>query len=96
MTLHPSDLPRIATLLEVVRSVMESGEWFTLAQLQSACDERGVHGSEAGLSARIRDLRKARNGSRVVERRRENDRGLYAYRLLPIHRPGEQLRLEIA
>lgn len=90
---HPLDAPRIATLLSVVRDVMGDGEWFTLAQLQTACDRRGVHGSEAGLSARIRDLRKPQHGSRVVERKRLTDTGLHSYRLVPVVPAGQQGRL---
>ena len=95
MTLHPIDAPRIATLLECVRAVMEAGEWLTLAQIQRECDARGVHGSEAGISARLRDLRKPQHGGRDVDRRRrgEASRGLWEYRLLPEVMPGTQLEL---
>ena len=53
--------------------------WLTIGELRAAAG-----GSEAGISARIRDLRKARFGGNVIERRRRGDpkRGLFEYRLI--------------
>lgn len=52
--------------------------WWTTSQMREA----GVPGSETGISARIRDFRKARFGSHTVERRRRKDgRGTWEYRL---------------
>lgn len=95
-TLDPQlDGPRIATLLETVRDVMERGLWLTLEEIQGYCDRRGAHGSEAGISARLRDLRKPEHGRRTVERRRRGDprAGLWEYRLAPLYATGEQMRL---
>jgi len=89
------DGPRIATLLDCVREVMAGGEWLTLGEIRRECACRGVHGSEAGISARIRDLRKPQHGGREVDRRRrgEPSNGLWEYRLLPDANPGEQMLL---
>ena len=54
--------------------------WWTLREL---ADVAG--GSEAGVSARLRDYRKEANGSHAIERRRrgEGRPGLFEYRLAP-------------
>lgn len=70
------DGARLRTQMDRVRSIMGSGEWFTLNVL-ALC----TGGSEAGVSARIRDLRKE---GRTVERRRiPGENGLWEYRLEP-------------
>lgn len=58
-----------------VRDLMLTGEWYTLGKLQEL-----VGGSEAGISARVRDLRKPAFGGYEVERRRVEG-GLYEYRI---------------
>ncbi len=68
------DHTRLNTQQERVRSLMADGRWWTL----SALAER-VGASEAGVSARVRDLRKARFGGYSVERRREGN--LFLYRM---------------
>jgi hypothetical protein len=80
------DQQRLTTQLQRVRAAMLNGQWFTLAELQRLCG-----GSEAGISARIRDLRKPGQGF-VIERRRRGDskRGLHEYRL---SKPEPQPRL---
>ena len=52
--------------------------WHTLAEISQA-----VGAPEASCSARLRDLRKPRNGGHAVDRRPHPDgpRGLYQYRL---------------
>jgi len=72
------DFRRLKTQLERVRFVMTSpcGYWWTLAEIAKEVD-----GSEAGISARIRDLRKAKNGGFEVERRRVRG-GLFEYRVV--------------
>jgi hypothetical protein len=67
---------RLSAQLDRVRSAMGNGGWWTLAQLASV-----VGGSEAGVSARIRDLRKAKFGGWQVDRRRVSGAGLWEYRL---------------
>jgi hypothetical protein len=57
---------------------LRTGRWFTLAGLSALCG-----GSEASVSARIRDLRKSEFGGHTVERRRaDGDKGLWEYRLV--------------
>jgi hypothetical protein len=70
-----SDRERLARQLDCVRREMSDHNWHTLDELAAAC-----HGSEAGVSARIRDLRKPKHGSHVVERRYAGG-GLHEYRL---------------
>lgn len=72
------DGARLRTKLEAVRRIMADGRWRTLPELRAI-----VGGSEAGLSARLRDLRKPRHGGMDVEkRRRENaPAGLWEYRV---------------
>lgn len=71
----PKDYQRLKGQLERVLVLLERGGWYTLAQLAK---EAG--GSEASVSARLRDLRKPKYGSRIIERERI-DGGLYKYRL---------------
>lgn len=70
------DGERLRTQMDRVRSIMESGEWFTLNVL-ALC----AGGSEASVSARIRDLRK--EGRTVYARRIPGANGLWEYRLEP-------------
>lgn len=63
------DGERLGTQLDRVRDMLlgHRGEWFTLSELQSIAG-----GSEAGVSARLRDLRKERNGGHDVRGRRRS------------------------
>lgn len=72
------DQTRLARLLDRVRALMADGHWRTLSEIQQA-----VGGSEASVSARLRDLRKLANGAHEVQRRRRGDpaRGLFEYRV---------------
>lgn len=71
------DRDRLSGQLEKVRDYMLEHEWVTLSELAKA-----VHGSEAGVSARLRDLRKERFGKYIVTHRRV-DGGLFEYRVRP-------------
>src|SRR5690606_26518487 len=75
------DEARLTGQLKRVWDAMKSGRWFTLGELRIAT---GGTDSEAGLSARIRDLRKAEFGGHTVERRRraEPERGVWENRLI--------------
>lgn len=78
MTYEPAqDHARLSTQLRRVTTLMLDGNWHTLAWLAAHAD-----GSEASVSARLRDLRKPRFGGWQVERRRVEG-GLFAYRLAP-------------
>ncbi len=73
------DGPRLRTQLERVKNVLVTTRlWFTLSELTSHCG-----GSEAGVSARIRDLRKSKHGAHTVERRRRKGLGTWEYRVVP-------------
>jgi hypothetical protein len=69
------DFERLAGQLQKVRVFMSDHQWHTLKQIQSVCG-----GTEAAVSARLRDLRKEKYGSHNVERRHV-DKGLFEYRV---------------
>lgn len=77
------DQARLATQLQKVWWLMRDGEWRTLRDIA-----KFAGGSEAAISARLRDLRKrdtpAPYGSHIIERRRRGDptRGLFEYRMV--------------
>lgn len=73
------DYQRLATQLGRVWRLMVDGEWRTLQEIH-----REVGGSEAGISARIRDFRKPQFGGYEVDRRRRGNpsAGLWEYRLV--------------
>lgn len=74
------DGPRIKSQREQIEALMNDGKWRTLAAI---CAHVGAI-SEAGASARLRDLRKRQYGARTVERKRiERGSGLYLYRVVP-------------
>lgn len=72
------DGERLTSQLDAVLALMGDGQWRTLSQIKAAIGR----GSEAGLSARLREIRNSRRG--VVERRRRGDpkNGLWEYRCL--------------
>jgi hypothetical protein len=70
------DSDRLHGLLDRVRIFMGGGEWRTLAEIADAC-----RGTEASVSARLRDLRKQKFGAHTVERRYVGN-GVFAYRLM--------------
>ena len=69
------DGPRLTSQLERVRKAMSDGKWHSLHELVGSCG-----GTEASVSARIRDLRKKKFYNLDVERHRA-DRGLWLYRV---------------
>jgi len=72
------DYVRLKGQLAAVYEVMSDGCWRTLSEIKNL-----VGGSEAGISARLRDLRKQKFGShRVNRRRREHANGLWEYQLI--------------
>lgn len=77
------DADRLETLLGRVLDLTSDGRWRTLREIAKSCG-----GSEASVSARLRDLRKARFGGYTVERRRVvGANGLWEYRVLTPRRP---------
>lgn len=70
------DWYRLTTQLGRVFSLMRDGRWRSLREIADH-----AQGSEASVSARLRDLRKDKFGSHVVERKNITG-GLYKYRLL--------------
>lgn len=72
------DGARLNTLLGKVYAVMSDGKWRTLREIQSL-----TGGTEASVSARLRDLRKPRFGRHTVERRRrgEPSDGIWEYQV---------------
>jgi hypothetical protein len=73
------DRPRLHTQLEQVKQLMQPGAWFTLARLALK-----VAGSEAGVSARLRDLRKPPHNLLIERRRVAGEPNLWEY---TAHRP---------
>ena len=60
---------------------MKDGSWRTLSEIEEVL---GDGHSQAGISARLRDLRKEKFGSHTVDRRRRGNasKGLHEYRLI--------------
>jgi biotin operon repressor len=70
------DFDRLKGQLQRVFALMQDGKWRSLGHIAQA-----TGGSEAAVSARLRDLRKDKFGGHEVERQRL-DGGLYLYRLI--------------
>lgn len=83
------DQSRLVTQLRRVFNVMCDGQEHTLAELAEA-----TGGSEAAVSARLRDFRKERFGSWIVHRRRIGG-GLFAYRLARQEPPKPLVQFEL-
>lgn len=73
------DEKRLTGQMGAVFDCMSDSKWRTLAEIISVIGK----GSEAGVSARLRDLRKEKWGGHTVLRRRrgESSKGLFEYRL---------------
>jgi uncharacterized protein YfaT (DUF1175 family) len=70
------DADRLGAQMRRVAEVMRNGKWMTLAGIAEATND-----PEASVSARLRDLRKKRNGAHVIEREYVM-RGLFRYRMV--------------
>ncbi len=71
------DQHRLTRQLDRVRLCMSKGGWYTLDYIAGFAG-----GSEASVSARLRDLRKRENGGFIVNRRRvPNANGLWEYQM---------------
>ncbi len=76
------DGQRLTTLMSRVYELMRDGRWRTLSTIAKKCK-----GTEASVSARLRDLRKdkfqMRYPSKRVDRKRiDNGNGLHTYRVV--------------
>lgn len=83
---RPVDLPRLAGQIRSVFDLMKDEQFRTLATIA-----KKVGGLETSAGARLRDLRKARNGSHKVESRYVGD-GVHEYRLILNRREHEDGR----
>ena len=72
------DNKRLTGLLKRVHAFMSDGGWHDLYEIAHY-----TGGTEASVSARLRDFRKIRYGSHVIDRRRVGSSGLFQYRLVP-------------
>ena len=70
------DQRRLTTQLRRVLRFMRDGRYHTLRRISEALDY-----PEASVSARLRDLRKVKFGSWIVERKRNEGRATFLYRL---------------
>lgn len=71
------DGDRLISQLERVKALMSDGQWRSLRSIVEV-----VGGSETGVAARLRGMRKARFGQLAVERRRVAESGLWEYRVI--------------
>ena len=69
------DQARLRRQLGRVFEALADGQWHTLENLKATCG-----GTEAALSARLRDLRKAKFGHWLIDHRR-HDAGFWLYRM---------------
>ena len=73
---HQADYLRLNAQHRRVYHAMKNGAWWTLADLAKVTDD-----PEASISARLRDFRKKKFGSWIVDRRRWQGCGMFEYRL---------------
>lgn len=79
--LTPEDMPRLGTQQRAVLALMLDGVWRTLADIRECLHNSGIAASEAGISARLRDLRKKPYELNVERRRVIGANGLFQYRI---------------
>ena len=88
---YRQDYQRLRKSLDRVAHLMGDGRWRTLRQI---ADQTGS--SEAGVSARLRDLRKTENREyyrvAAVDSERHSG-GLWVYRVRQSYQPPAQIRL---
>ena len=70
------DMARLSGQLSKVRKILQDKQWHTLEELA-----RLSGGSLAGVSARIRDLRKAKFGGHHIDRQYVSH-GIWKYRMV--------------
>jgi hypothetical protein len=71
------DSARLTGQLLAVHQTMKDGQWRTLSEILAIIGS----GAESSVSARLRDLRKAKFGGYRVERRRRGSGGTWEYRV---------------
>jgi hypothetical protein len=77
---------------DVLRVMLDIGGYLTFEEIQRAIEWRtDRHHSEASISARLRDFRKARYGAYIVDRRKRSG-SLYEYRVRENPSKIEQLK----
>ena len=77
------DRARLTSALQRVFYVATRNGWHSLAEIHHEIREVfGERYSEAGISARLRDVRKSRFGGHQMESRRRSG-GLWEYRITP-------------
>ena len=80
-TATKADEGRLWTQLTATKDLMSDGRWRTLYEIRLQLSAHyGCPASEAGISARLRDLRKAKHGAYQVERNRCG--AMWEYRVL--------------
>lgn len=89
-----TETTRLSTQREDVLAVAKGGTWLTFYEIQAAVQNKtGRYHSEASISARLRDFRKARYGAYTVNRRKRSG-NLYEYQVCqPSPRIAEQVKL---
>ena len=75
------DGDRLGRQYQAVKAIMLDRQWHTLPGLCSLLEQQGIHASDAAVSARLRDLRKAKFGEYTIERQYIAD-GLWRYRMV--------------
>jgi hypothetical protein len=76
------DGSRLLTQQTATERLMHDGCWRTLPDIQQALRRvYGLSATEQGVSARVRDLRKAKFGGYEIERRRRSA-GVWEYRMV--------------
>lgn len=70
------DFKRLRGVMLKVISLMADGKWRTLKEISEVSG-----GSEASVSARLRDLRRPEYGSNIVDRYHTATRGTFQYRV---------------
>lgn len=66
---------------EAVRRILSDGLWRSSYDVQHELAALGIHASESSVTARIRDLRKARYGGLTIECKPERA-GRWVYRVV--------------
>lgn len=80
-----NDSERLTGQLRRVYDLMYDQRWRTLSEIKAELlRQHEKHDSEAGISARLRDLRKTRFGSHTINRRHKGGetKGLWEYQLI--------------